>query len=127
MSEFIIGIGRCSKYLIFILGTVIFKTLNNFIFNNQINPKSQSGIFGFEPVLSNHIYIQNLYKYISYIIGGCIFEYVLIKKSQTKKENMSDTKSSEENISHQATMLIYNEQDEDDQKKNYEIIVVCLS
>ena len=127
MSEFIIGIGRCSKYLIFILGTVIFKTLNNFIFNNQINPKSQSGIFGFEPVLSNHIYIQNLYKYISYIIGGCIFEYVLIKKSQTKKENISDTKSSEENISHQATMLIYNEQDEDDQKKNYEIIVVCLS
>ncbi len=127
MSEFIIGIGRCSKYLIFILGTVIFKTLNNFIFNNQINPKSQSGIFGFEPVLSNHIYIQNLYKYISYIIGGCIFEYVLIKKSQTKKENISDTKSSEENLSHQATMLIYNEQDEDDQKKNYEIIVVCLS
>ena len=127
MSEFIIGIGRCSKYLIFILGTVIFKTLNNFIFNNQINPKSQSGIFGFEPVLSNHIYIQNLYKYISYIIGGCIFEYVLIKKSQTKKENISDTKSSEENLSHQATMLIYNEQDEDAQKKNYEIIVVCLS
>ena len=127
MSEFIIGIGRCSKYLIFILGTVIFKTLNNFIFDNQINPKSQSGIFGFEPVLSNHIYIQNLYKYISYIIGGCIFEYVLIKKSQTKKENISDTKSSEENLSHQATMLIYNEQDEDDQKKNYEIIVVCLS
>ena len=127
MSEFIIGIGRCSKYLIFILGTVIFKTLNNFIFNNQINPKSQSGILGFEPVLSNHIYIQNLYKYISYIIGGCIFEYVLIKKSQTKKENISDTKSSEENLSHQATMLIYNEQDEDDQKKNYEIIVVCLS
>ena len=127
MSEFIIGIGRCSKYLIFILGTVIFKTLNNFIFNNQINPKSQSGIFGFEPVLSNHIYIQNLYKYISYIIGGCIFEYVLIKKSQTKKENISDTKSSEENLSHQATMLIYNEQDEDDQKKNYEIIVVCVS
>ena len=127
MSEFIIGIGRCSKYLIFILGTVIFKTLNNFIFNNQINPKSQSGIFGFEPVLSNHIYIQNLYKYISYIIGGCIFEYVLTKKSQTKKENISDTKSSEENLSHQATMLIYNEQDEDDKKKNYEIIVVCLS
>ena len=127
MSEFIIGIGRCSKYLIFILGTVIFKTLNNFIFDNQINPKSQSGIFGFEPVLSNHIYIQNLYKYISYIIGGCIFEYVLTKKSQTKKENISDTKSSEENLSHQATMLIYNEQDEDDQKKNYEIIVVCLS
>ena len=127
MSEFIIGIGRCSKYLIFILGTVIFKTLNNFIFDNQINPKSQSGIFGFEPVLSNHIYIQNLYKYISYIIGGCIFEYVLTKKSQTKKENISDTKSSEENLSHQATMLIYNEQDEDDKKKNYEIIVVCLS
>ena len=127
MSEFIIGFGRCSKYLIFILGTVIFKTLNNFIFDNQINPKSQSGIFGFEPVLSNHIYIQNLYKYISYIIGGCIFEYVLTKKSQTKKENISDTKSSEENLSHQATMLIYNEQDEDDKKKNYEIIVVCLS
>jgi len=127
MSGFIIGIGRCSKYLIFILGTVIFKTLNNFIFNNQINPKNQSGIFGFEPVLSNHIYIQNLYKYISYIIGGIIFEYVLYKKTQTKKDSISGSKSFEESLSHQGTILIYNEQDEDDQNQKHEIIVVCLS
>ena len=127
MSEFIIGIGRCSKYLIFILGTVIFKTLNNFIFENQINPKSKGGLFGFTPVLSHHLYVQYLYKYISFIIGGIIFEYVLYKKSKTKKESTNDGKSTEEILAHQTTMLIYNEQDENDLKKNNEILLVCLS
>ena len=127
MSEFIIGFGRCSKYLIFILGTVIFKTLNNFIFENQINPKSKGGLFGFTPVLSHHLYVQYLYKYISFIIGGIIFEYVLYKKSQTKRESTNDTKSTEEILTHQTTMLIYNEQDENNLKKNHEILLVCLS
>ena len=127
MSEFIIGFGRCSKYLIFILGTVIFKTLNNFIFENQINPKSKGGLFGFIPVLSHHVYVQYLYKYISFIIGGIIFEYVLYKKSQTKRESTNDSKSTEEILAHQTTMLIYNEQDENGLKKNHEIILVCLS
>jgi len=128
MSEFIIGFGRCSKYLIFILGTVIFKTLNNFIFENQINPKSKGGLFGFIPVLSHHLYVQYLYKYISFIIGGIIFEYVLYKKSKTKKESTTnDGKSTEEILAHQTTMLIYNEQDENDLKKSNEILLVCLS
>ena len=126
MSEFIIGFGKCSKYLIFILGTVIFKTLNNFIFENQIHPKSQSGIFGFDPVLSNHVYIQYLYKYIGCIIGGIIFEYVLYKKSKTKRDSVNDAKSNEESLSRPATTLIYNEQNIDDQKKKNEIILVCL-
>ena len=127
MSEFIIGFGKCSKYLIFILGTVIFKTLNNFIFENQINPKSKGGLFGFIPVLSHHVYIQYLYKYISFIIGGIIFEYVLYKKSHSKRENTNDGKLTEEILAHQTTMLIYNEQDENALKKNHEIILVCLS
>ena len=127
MSEFIIGFGRCSKYLIFILGTVIFKTLNNFIFENQINSKSKGGLFGFTPVLSHHVYVQYLYKYISFIIGGVIFEYVLYKKSKTKRESTNDGKSTEEILAHQTTMLIYNEQDENDLKKNHEILLVCLS
>ena len=127
MSEFIIGFGRCSKYLIFILGTVIFKTLNNFIFENQINPKSKGGLFGFTPVLSHHVYVQYLYKYISFIIGGVIFEYVLYKKSKTKRESTNDGKSTKEILSHQTTMLIYNEQDENDLKKKHEILLVCLS
>ena len=80
MTKFIIGFGKCSKYLLFILGTVVFKTLNNFTFENQISLKSEGGIFGFVPVLSNHIFIQYFYKYISYVIGGYIFYYVLYKK-----------------------------------------------
>ena len=127
MSECIIGFGRCSKYLIFILGTVIFKTLNNFIFDNQINPKSQSGIFGFDPVLSKHPYIQYLYKYISFIIGGIIFEYVLYKKSQTSRESLNGNKTAEEILSHQTTLLIYNEQNENELKRKTEIMIVCLT
>ena len=50
MTKFIIGFGKCSKYLLFILGTVVFKTLNNFTFENQISLKSEGGIFGFVPI-----------------------------------------------------------------------------
>ena len=84
-----IGLGRCSKYLIFILGTVVFKTINNFIFDDRINPKNEGGIFGFVPVLSNHFYIQYFLRYISYIIGGFILEKVLIKKTETEKANIN--------------------------------------
>ena len=62
MSECIIGIGKCSKYYFFILGTVICQTLKNFIFENQLDPKHDSVIFGFTPELSGHIYVQYFYK-----------------------------------------------------------------
>ena len=126
MTKSFIGFGKCSKYLIFILGTVVFKTLNNFIFENQINPKSEGGIFGFIPVLSNHIFIQYFYKYISYAIGGYIFGYILYKKSmtdkrETTKDNIIKKSDSRDSI------LIYNEGTTEFSNTKKELLIVCLS
>ena len=117
MPKFFIGFGKCSKYLIFILGTVVFRTLNFFIFDDQIKQKNEKGIFGFSPILSNHRYIQNILKYISYIIGGSICECILSKKTKTKKRNDNNDnpeKEEKENIDRNSSnsMLIFNDQNE---------------
>ena len=120
-----IGFGKCSKYLIFILGAVIFKTINNFIFENQINPESEGGIFGFVPVLSNHVYIQYLYRYISYIIGGLIFEYFLLKKTR-KDESEAIVKKPKVKINPKEYTLIFNDQRGYSMGKIIEIFIVSL-
>jgi len=130
-----IGLGRCSKYLIFILGTVVFKTINNFIFDDRINPKNEGGIFGFVPVLSNHFYIQYFLRYISYIIGGFILEKVLIRKTETEKANINysneesnDSQASENNeVDSQRSLLIFNERNKNFKLKKYENLFVCTS
>lgn len=121
-----IGFGKCSKYLIFILGAVIFKTINNFIFENQINPESEGGIFGFVPVLSNHVYIQYLYRYISYIIGGLIFEYFLLKMTR-KDSSEAIVKKPKVKINPKESVLIFNDQRGYSMGKIIEIFIVSLS
>ena len=132
MPKFFIGFGKCSKYLIFILGTVVFRTLNFFIFDDQIKQKNEKGIFGFSPILSNHRYIQNILKYISYIIGGSICECILSKKTKTKKRNDNDDnpeKEEKENIDRNSSnsMLIFNDQNEKLKINHLENFFVCSS
>ena len=117
MSKAIIGIGKCSKYYLFILGTIICKVMRTFIFANEINPKSEGGIFGFTPILNDHLIIQYFYKYISFIIGGLISEYILRKK---KNEN--------EDINyHYHHQLIENDEYKSSKQKKCEILIVCFA
>ena len=95
MTKSIIGCGKFSKYHFFILGTVAIKTVQNFIFHNELSPKNEIGILGVAE-LSGHIYIQYLFKYISFIIGGIIFEYITKKNMKIKKDR--DNKNSERSI-----------------------------
>ena len=135
MVKFLIGFGKCPKHLLFVLGNVICKILNFFIFDDQINLKNQGGLFEFIPVLSNHLYIQNLLKYISYIIGGCIFEFILSRKSKTKKNSKTnennDNQEKEEidNIEKNSSgsLLIFNDQLKKTKINKYEILFVCSS
>ena len=113
MSKFYIGFGGCSKYYLYILGTVIFKCLRDCIFGfNIINPESKIGLFGFVPELSNHYLIQSLYRYLSFIIGGALFIYIL-KKNSTNESDIINIKE-KENLEYKG--LIYNSKDD-----NYEI------
>ena len=84
MSECFIGFG-CNKYYLFIFGNVIFKLLS-FLMIYTMKPYKPKGLFGFTPVLSKYIFIQSLYKYISFIIGGLLFTY-LIKINLKEEKN----------------------------------------
>ena len=109
MSKFYIGFGGCSKYYLYILGTVIFKCLRDCIFGfNIINPESKIGLFGFVPELSNHYLIQSLYKYLSFIIGGALFIYILKKESTNESDNIFIKEK--ENLEYKG--LIYNSKDD---------------
>ena len=81
-----IGIGKCSKYYLLILGTCLSKFLKQSLFNFfQIYPPSNSGIFGFQPVLYGHFVISSIYAYIGYIIFSLILN--LISKKLTKNND----------------------------------------
>ena len=104
-----ISIGLCSKYFLFIIGICIFKFLKQSLFNFfQINPFSDSGIFGFMPVLYGHFVISSIYTYISYIIFSLLFYF--ISKRSTKSVYQIDflKKRTGTNSSLMAKRFIYN-------------------
>ena len=136
MSKCIIGFGKCSKYLLYILGTVVFKLLNYFIFDKSIySQKKEESTFKYIPILFNHNYIQSLLKYLSYIIGGIIFEYILYKKTKTEKnpninnnDNINNSQVEEEkDRSSSNSILIFNKQNEHYKIKKLENFLICSS
>ena len=86
----LIGIGIYSKYFLYILGTCIFKFLRQSLFNFfQINPLSDSGMFGFMPILNGHFIISSLFTYISYIIFSSLFYFIFKRNTKRKtKQNV---------------------------------------
>lgn len=105
MSICIIGLGKWSTSYINILLAAIFKCLRDCLLNfNSIAPESKLGLFGFEPILSNHTIITNIYIYISYILFGSIFFYISYKKSTgEKKQNQKNVNNEKERWS----LLLY--------------------
>lgn len=122
MSKSFIGFGKCSKYYIYILGTVIFKCLRDCLFGfNNINPETKIGLVGFIPKLSSHHLIQSLYKYFSFIVGGGIFSCILKKKIANETEIIN----SKENFKLKG--LIHNKKPDYSIKKRIpEILIVGL-
>ena len=105
MTNNFIGLGKCSKKYLYILGTILFRCLRDCIFGFiAIDPESKTGLFGFIPELSKHYLLQDFYKYLSYIIGGLIFLNVLKKNNSLNKEKAPVLRSKSSNT------LIYHKQ-----------------
>ena len=122
MGNFI-GIGKCSKYYLYILGTVIFKTLNESLFSfNSIDTNVKLSLFGFIPYLSQHTLIKSLYRYLSFIFGGALFLYISNKDSSNKKE----IKKEDSHKSLKLKPLIYNKA-RGSKSNAKEILKVCFS
>ena len=88
MSNYIIGLGKWSPFYINIILAAIFKCLRDCLLN--IAPDSNFGLLGFQPILSHHTIISNIYIYISYIIFGSLFFYILNKRSIGEKQQQKE-------------------------------------
>ena len=92
MCKKYIGFGKCSKSYIYILFAFILKTLDDNYFNyTSVSPESEIDFLGISPVLANHIIVQNFYKYISCIIGGILFKFI-IRTNISEKTKQQDSK-----------------------------------
>ena len=126
MSKFI-GLGNCSKYYLYILGTVICKCIRDCMFGfNTINPESKIGLFGFIPELSNHFIIQALYRYGSFILGGSLFTYILLKNSKDKSQINEKKKKINENLEIIIPLIHNKKTDRSEYLSKGLLIKVCL-
>ena len=108
MSNFFIGIGKCSKRYKYILYYTILRLINN-ILNDIISYK-------FEFILPYHKIIKSIYKYFGYIIFGLLFIYIRRRKSKKVNNNSEKDRFS----------LIYIQKEANDIKDNYLTLIIIL-
>ena len=100
-----IGFGKCSKSYKYILYAIILKLIDdNFFSFTSVSPEKKIS-YGFDPVLGNHIIIQNFYKYVIFIIGGLLFRYISNKNSKRKKTLIVDNDKLSDKTSESPTLL----------------------
>ena len=118
-----IGLGKCSKYYLYILGAIIFRILKECLFGFiGYDPESKGSLFGFIPELANHFLLQQFYRYISFIIGGIIFMIITKKNSMTEEEKNLNKKKNLE-----LKGLIHNKKKASSEKVHFiKIFSVCL-
>ena len=117
MSKCPIGFGY-SKFYWFVFGTAFLRLLKCLLFS--ISPYHDIEILTLSK-LSEHIIIQSLYKYISFIIGSLLSIYI-IKKNTKGERNKNNPKK---NLKIKG--LIYNDKKYDLKKnKVFETFLVCF-
>ena len=127
MCQKYIGCGTCSKMYLYILLGFIFKSLDdNFFQFTSVSSNKEDNVFGSNLVISKHIFIQNIYKYISFILGGIIFLFIIKKntKKQRTRSFLLTVGPSNGIIPSLPTLLEYRE--DPIQKPILEIIIVSI-
>ena len=114
----VIGLGKCSRFYLYILGSVSFKFLESIIlgYNSKGETKFYS-IYGFIPLLKDSNYMESIYGYVGYIIFGILFE--LISKNKKKEKSRSSKNLVPKTI-------IHNKQNKKTKKTYIKIILFCF-
>lgn len=90
-----IGIGKCSKYNIYILiGFLSEFFLSSILGMNSSNKENQGKLFYFIPKFKNHCLIRNLIFFLSSLLGS-VFTFFLEKKNLNIKEGEITIKKNE--------------------------------
>ena len=106
MKECCIGIGNCSYFYYFILGSILFNIISYFSLY-------------FSESLNNCEIMKSLYKYFGFIIFGIIFYFISDKNSKSKIEKKAKRTSNK-------NKLIYNNIFKLSKKVIILLILVCL-
>ena len=118
----LIGFGKCSKYYLYILFTIVLKAVKDTIYGfSDIDQRNKEDfqIIKPLPLFCKHNLIQNLFRYIGFILGGFLF--LNIKKKNIKSEKDSSiAKQSNSDIK-----LIYNPSSKYANAKIIEIIIIA--
>ena len=109
----LISIGKCYKYYLYILGSIIFKFLSTIIITKL---SDNGGLFGFAPILSSYDTMKNIYTYLGYVIFGIIFQFCLREKDNNRLNQKANT------------LNIINKKliNQDKKKTNFLIFLTCL-
>ena len=110
----LISVGKCSKYYLYILGSVVFKFFSTIIITKTNN---NEGLFGFAPILSSYDTMKSIYTYLGYIIFGIILQFC----SRGKDKNKLYQKMNTLNIINKKLI------NQDKKKTNFLIFLTCLS
>ena len=119
----LIGFGQCSKYYLYILGTVVLKAINDVIFGfSDIDQRNKEDfqIIKPTPLFGKHNLLQNLFRYLGFIIGGYLFLKIKMKISTSQKSEDIGKQASKSDIK-----LIYNTKSKYVEFKAIEIIIIA--
>ena len=122
MSKFI-GFGKCSKYYLYILYTVIIKAIRDVLFGfidiDQRN-KDDFVLIKPRPLFNQHYLLQNLFRYIGFVIGGFIFQKIKRKNIESKKISLEESVKESSNLE-----LIYTKI-ELKKSQTHDIIIIAI-
>ena len=111
MSKCIIGLGKCSYFYFYILGS--------FICNNLKHHFSRHNIL----VMNDHKLVKNIYKFTSYILLGILSNFILNRnlKSKKRNENSDNERTSSQLIFYDALYLEFSN------KNIFLFILICFT
>ena len=128
MGNFI-GFGKCSKYYLYILATVIIKAVKDVIFGfSDIDQRNKEDfqVFPKPPLFCQHNLLQNLFRYLGLIGGGFIFLRIKQKNSHTNKEKEQEKETTNTEVLNHDIELIYTDVKLEKVKVNEVIIIAVI-
>ena len=109
MSKCFIGLGKCSHFYIYIIGSVILSILRYYFYKSNVL------------IMNDHKLVRNIYKSTGYILFGILFNFILNRNLKNKEKN--EINDIERTTSH---LIFYNALKLKFSNKNiFLLIIIC--
>ena len=112
-----IGFGKCSYFYFYLFGAILTNAIKRVLLNMD------------SFILKQFLLLQSLYRYLSYILFGLIFNWILIRylnKKKSNKDNNNEINRIELSRTKTLNSLIYNNILKFPKKDIFSCIFVCF-